>query len=342
MTIRAGDLEGIIPAVIVPMRDDESIDLAAYEGYVRWLVGLGIVGLAVNVDTGEGPYLTPDERRAVIETTRRVAPSTVSIVAGVGGPATRTAVDNARAAAAAGADALLVFPTPAFLNDPLDPHVLVDHHAALAQATGLPLVVFQLGPIFGGVNYPADALARVLELPEVIGLKDASFDAQRFLATRDLVRSAGHPVTLLTGNDNFLLESFVLGATGGLLGYGAVGAGLLVELLDAVRSGDVEAARQIQPRVQGFCDYIYGRPIGDYRARCKVALVHMGLLAPDQTFVRRPYLSLWEREHEAAARAVADAGLTDVGSPYRQGQTSGRGHDYAGAGLAPGVGTGGG
>ena len=279
MTIKAAALEGIIPASIVPMREDESIDLAAYEGYVRWIVELGIVGLAVNVDTGEGPYLTPDERRAVIETTRRVAPSTVSIVAGVGGPATRAAVENARAAASAGADAVLVFPTPAFLNDPLDPRVVVDYHAAIADASGLPIVVFQLGPVFGGLDYPAEALARVLELPEVIGLKDASFDAQRFVMTRDIVRLAGHPVTLLTGNDNFLLESFLLGATGGLLGYGAVGAGLLVELLDAVRSGDIERARAMQPRVQGFCDYIYGRPIGDYRARCKVALVHMGLLA---------------------------------------------------------------
>ena len=310
----AADLEGIIPAVIVPMRADEAIDLDAYERYLRWITRLGIVGLAVNVDTGEGPYLTPDERRAVIETTRRVAPPSVAVVAGVGGPSTRAALDNARAAAAAGADALLVFPTPAFLNDPLDVAVMVDYHAAIADASGLPIVVFQLGPIFGGVDYPAEALARVLEQPAVIGLKDASFDAQRFLATRDLVAAAGHRITLLTGNDNFLLESFVLGATGGLLGYGAVGAGLLVELLDAVRSGDIAAARALQPRVQGFCDYIYGRPIGDYRARCKVALVHMGLLEPDRTFVRRPFLSLWDQEREAAAMAVEAAGLTQVGS----------------------------
>jgi hypothetical protein len=65
----------------------------------------------------------------------------------------------------------------------------------------------------------------------------------------------------------------------------------------------------MQPRVQGFCDYIYGRPIGDYRARCKVALVHMGLLAPEQTFVRPPYQSLWERDKELAKQAVEKAGL---------------------------------
>ena len=195
-------------------------------------------------------------------------------------------------------------PQPSLFNT-----AVYDYHKAIAEASGLPLIVFQLGPIFGGVNYPPHALAKVLELPEVIGLKDASFDAQRFVMTRDIVRQANHPVTLLTGNDNFLLESFLLGAQGGLLGYGAVGVGLLVEMLQAVKERAFDRAVAMQPRVQGFCDYIYGRPIGDYRARCKVALVHMGLLTPEQTYVRPPFLSLWEAEREAARRAVEQAGL---------------------------------
>jgi hypothetical protein len=65
----------------------------------------------------------------------------------------------------------------------------------------------------------------------------------------------------------------------------------------------------MQARVQGFCDYIYGKPIGDYRARCKVALVHMGILTPEQTFMRPPYLSLWEVEQAMAYQAVEVAGL---------------------------------
>jgi 4-hydroxy-tetrahydrodipicolinate synthase len=312
--MKASDLEGIIPAVIVPMRRDYSIDFEAFRRYLDWVVAQGPVGLAVNVDTGEGPYLTPDERVQVIQTAREVAAGRCAIIAGCGGPGTLTAAAHAKAACDAGADALLVFPTPAFLNDPLDARIVYDYHKAIAEASGLPLIVFQLGPIFGGVNYPPHALAKVLELPEVIGLKDASFDAQRFVITRDIVRQANHPVTLLTGNDNFLLESFLLGAQGGLLGYGAVGVGLLVEMLRAVKERAFDRAIAMQPRVQGFCDYIYGRPIGDYRARCKVALVHMGLLTPEQTYVRPPFLSLWEAEREAARRAVEKVGLLGVGA----------------------------
>ncbi len=305
------NLNGIIPAVIVPMRQDYSIDFDAYRHYLEWVISKQPVGLAVNVDTGEGPYLTPEERRQVIRTTREVAAGRCFVVAGVGGPSTIQAVANANAARDAGADALLVFPTAAFLNDPLDPHIMVDYHQAIADASGLPLIMFQLGPIFGGVNYPPQALAATLRIPQIIGLKDASFDALRFVSTRDIIRQADHPITLLTGNDNFLLESFLLGAQGGLLGYAAVGVGLLVDMLNALVRKDFAQAAAMQERVQGFCDYIYGRPIGDYRARCKVALVHMGLLRPEQTHVRPPYISLWEAEHEAAQRAVDKAGLLE-------------------------------
>lgn len=306
------NLEGIIPAVIVPMRRDYSIDFEAFRHYLEWIVSQGPVGLAVNVDTGEGPYLTPDERVQVIQTAREVASGKCYIVAGVGGPGTLTAIANAKAARDAGADVLLVFPTPAFLNDPLDLNIAYGYHREIAEASGLPLIVFQLGPVFGGVNYAPEALAKVLTLPQVIGLKDASFDAQRFSLTRDIVRQADHPITLLSGNDNFLLESFLLGAEGGLLGYAAVGVGLLVEMLNAIAMEDFAKAAAMQSRVQGFCDYIYARPLGDYRARCKVALVHMGLLTPEQTFVRPPFLSLWDAEKDAAHRAVQEAGLLEV------------------------------
>ena len=310
--MKATDLEGMIPAVIVPMRKDYSIDFEAFQHYLEWVVSLVPVGLAVNVDTGEGPYLTPDERARVIQTARKVSAGKCFVVAGVSGPGTQTAMANARAARDAGADALLVFPTPAFLNDPLDPQIPYQYHRAIAVASGLPLIVFQLGPVFGGVDYPPDALERLLTLPQVVALKDASFDPQRFMLTRDLVRKADHPVTLLTGNDNFMLESLLLGAQGGLLGFAAVGVGLLVEMLDAIKHKDFDKATGMQAQVQGFCDYIYGRPFGDYRARCKVALVHMGLLTPDQTYVRPPYISLWDADAEKARQAVERAGLLAV------------------------------
>lgn len=307
------DLEGMIPAVVVPMRSDLSIDFEAYESYLNWVVSQQPVGIAVNVDTGEGTYLTMEERQEVIRVARKVAYGHCFVVAGVGGPATAVAVANAHVAQDAGADAILIFPTPAYLNDPLDDRIPYQYHKAIAEAVDLPIIVFQLGLVFGGANYTQSSLEKLLELPQIIGLKDASFDAQRFMATRDIVRHASHSITLLTGNDTFMLESLLLGAKGGLLGFGSVGVGLMNEMIAAVNENRFNDAADMQSRVQGFCDYIYAKPYGDYRARAKVALVAMGLLTPELTYVRPPYLSLWEGEKDNAMQAVIRAGLLDVG-----------------------------
>lgn len=306
------DLAGTIPALVVPMKSDYSIDYGAFRSYVEWIVSLGPAGIAVNVDTGENAYLSAEERVEVIKVARLASGNACAVIAGVGGPGTAAAVQNARQAAQAGAHALLVFPTPAFLNQPLDPKIVVDYHRAIADASSLPLVAFNLSPIFGGVLYEEDALSRLLELPGIVAIKDASFDLGRFVGVRDAIRRSGRQITLLNGNDPFLLEALILGAHGGLLGYGAVGASLLIQLQHSVVRHEFAAALELQPKVQDFCDYIYGVPMGNYRARCKVALVHMGVISPELTYVRPPFPSLWETEREPARRAVEAAGLLAV------------------------------
>ena len=213
------DLAGIIPAIVTPMTDDGEIDESSVEPYVDWLVTQGPVALAVNVDTGEGPHLSRDERRRMLTLVREAVDGRCAIVAGVGGPSTRDGVMNALQAADAGADALLVFPVGAFLSQPLRLDVAVGYHEAIAAATDLPLILFQLQPALGGVIFPAAVLDRLLAIPSVVAIKEASFDPLRFTGMRARVDAAGRPITLLTGNDNFIAESFLLGAEGALLGF---------------------------------------------------------------------------------------------------------------------------
>ncbi len=167
------DLEGIIPAVIVPMREDYSIDYPAYQAYLEWVIAQGASGLAVNVDTGEGPYMTAEERSEVIRVTKMVSAGRCFVVAGIGGPSTSFAMNNAREAREAGADALLVFPTGAFINTPLTPPrdggLSQEHCRCIGTAVDS---IQPTDPIFGGVNYQPEPLAAALELPEVIGLKN--------------------------------------------------------------------------------------------------------------------------------------------------------------------------
>jgi 4-hydroxy-tetrahydrodipicolinate synthase len=301
------DLAGIIPALVTPMHDDDSVAAAAIPSYVEWLIDQGPIALAVNVDTGEGPHLSRDERQLVLETVVATTTRRVHVVAGVGGPSTRDAVVNARAAAAAGADALLVFPVPSFLSTPLRADMLLRYHEAIAEAVDLPLILFQLQPALGGVLFPAEILARLLTIPSVVALKEASFDPLVFTQVRTAVAASGRAVTLLTGNDNFIAESMLLGAEGALLGFATLGTREHVDLLEAVRRRDMATVERIGPRLQRLADVIFAPPVVDYRARIKEALRLLGVI-PGAT-VRPPLLAIRPAEVMIIADALRAASL---------------------------------
>jgi 4-hydroxy-tetrahydrodipicolinate synthase len=232
-----------------------------------------------------------------------------AVVGGVASATTADAVATALMYKEAGADGVVVFPNAAFRNAPLDPRIPYEYHKAIADEAGLPIILFQLAPVFGGVNYSREVLLRLLEIPEVVAIKEASFDAQYFAHTVETVRMAGRPITVLTGNDRFIAESFLLGATGALLGFCAIGCGMVAAMLDKFLAGQVEAAMAMRPRVQGFADFIYKDPVLDYRARCKVALAHVGVIDRGLTYVRPPMLQIDAEEFEEIGDALARAGM---------------------------------
>ena len=301
------DLRGIIPAIVTPMTNDGDLDVPALRRYTRWLVEQGPVALAVNVDTGEGPHLTADEKRQTLETVAEVASGKCKIVGGIAGPSTAQGVSNARAAQAAGSDALLVFPIPAFLGQPLNPEVPYRYHAAIAEAVDLPLILFQLQPALGGVLFTTEILHKLITIPSVAAIKEASFDAMRFLQVKAALESASRKITFLTGNDNFICESFILGAEGALLGFSTLGTQEQVRMLKAVQRGDFNEARELGCRLQPLADVIFAPPVTDYRARTKEALKMLGIL--DHTTVRPPLLPIAENEREVIQRALQTAGL---------------------------------
>src|SRR6476469_4632703 len=108
------NLDGLIPATVLPMDADGQIDEPALSSYIAWVAGQGPVALAINVDTGEGPHLTHDEKVRVLHVVRET--TDLPIVAGLAGPSTEAAVRQAKDFKAAGANALLVFPITAYLS----------------------------------------------------------------------------------------------------------------------------------------------------------------------------------------------------------------------------------
>jgi 4-hydroxy-tetrahydrodipicolinate synthase len=301
------DLRGIIPAIVTPMTNDGELDLQTLRRYVQWLTEQGPVALAVNVDTGEGPHLTADEKRQTLETVAEAVAGKCKVIGGIAGPSTAQGVANARAAQAAGADALLIFPIPAFLGQPLHPEVPYRYHAAIAEAVDLPLILFQLQPALGGVLFTTEILHKLITIPSVVAIKEASFDAMRFLQVKAALESASRKITFLTGNDNFICESFILGAEGALLGFSTLGTAEQVSMLAAIQRGDIAEGRELGSRLQPLADIIFAPPVTDYRARTKEALKMLGVLS--NTTVRPPLLPVSEVEREIVQRALQNAGL---------------------------------
>jgi 4-hydroxy-tetrahydrodipicolinate synthase len=303
------NLKGVLPAAILPMNANFEPDYKAFAKYIHWLITQNAASIAVNMDTGEGPQLSASEKRHVIEVAVDAAGGRCGIVSGVMGGTTQDAVEAAKCYRDAGADGLVVFPNAAFRNEPLDDRIPVDYHRAIADASGLPLILFQLAPIFGGVNFKRETLLKLLEIPAVVAIKEASFDAQYYAYTIETLKMSDHKVTLLTGNDRFITEGFMLGAEGALLGFCAIGCGMVAEMLNTFQKHDWQIALGMRAKVQGFANVIYRDPMLDYRARCKVALAHIGVIDFDQVFVRPPMLQIGEKESKEIKTALIQAGM---------------------------------
>ncbi len=298
------DLNGLIPATVLPMDADGRIDEPALRAYIGWVVAQGPIALAINVDTGEGPHLTHDEKVRVLGIVNDV--TDLPIVAGLAGPSTEAAVRQATDFKAAGADALLVFPIPAYLSEPLDVRVPVAYHEAVASV-GLPLILFQLQPALGGLNFAPDTLRALASIDGVVAIKEASFDARRFVDVARLLEDLPRPITLLTGNDNFILESFMLGATGALIGFGAVMTREQVDMIDAWKAGRIDEAKALGRRVQRLADVTFAAPVGDYRVRLKECLRILGVL--ESAHVRRPLMPIRDEERAFLAEVLREVGL---------------------------------
>jgi 4-hydroxy-tetrahydrodipicolinate synthase len=300
------DYNGLIPATVLPMTDDARIDEAALRSYMRHVAQATIHAVAINVDTGEAPHLTHDERVRVIEIVVDEIGDRVPVIAGLPAQFTEQAVSFGRDYKTAGASALLVFPISAYQGAPLEAELVLRYHTAVGDGVDLPLVLFNLTPSLGGVLLSPEIIERLCGLAPVAAIKDASFDARTFVEVVAAVRQQRRPVAILTGDDDFIYESFVLGADGALLGFGAVPTRQLAEMIDLAVAGRLAESKAVMDRLTPLERAMFAQPIRDYRARAKEALVMQGIIP--RAVVREPLLPISESDREAMRNAMVLAG----------------------------------
>jgi 4-hydroxy-tetrahydrodipicolinate synthase len=208
---------------------------------------------------------------------------------------------------AAGADALAVFPPfPVFLGNPVPSEMIYRYHKAIADGVGLPLIAFQFPKAFGP-DFPPDTLARLASIPQVIGLKEASFDTTKTVETIATARTLPRKLGILTGSDTFIWEAMVMGCDGALIGFAGTATDQLIEMHRAAATRDYDRGAAIWARLGPLARYCWRAPIRDYRPRMKEVLKLQGLF-PHAT-VRPPQLPVDDAERAEIARLVKLAGL---------------------------------
>ncbi len=300
-------LEGIIPAVVTPMKSDFSVDFVQLKNYISWIKSFdGLGGVAVNMDTGEGIHLSRDEKMKILETWVENVNGKFPILCGLTTRYTKEAVDEAKLIEKIGADAIVVFPIPAYAGNPLPSEIPYRYHKAISDAVDLPLVLFQLQPSLSGVFYDDETLLRLVSIKNVIGIKEASADALKFVQTMSVLRNSGRKISILTGNDDFILESFILGADGALIGFGTIAVAEQIEMFKAVKERNYDRAFEIYSKIKPLEEVIFSPPVRDYRARVKEALKMIGVLKT--SFVRPPLLPVSNRDKERIKKALKNLG----------------------------------
>lgn len=236
-------LQGIIPALITPYHEDESLDVVGLRALVSHLLP-DVDGLLVNGTTADFPLLTHAERQEAIAAVVEVADGQKPVLAGTGAVATREAIALTREAQAAGADAALVV-APYYLRPSLVG--LERHFAAIAAALpDFPILLYNF-PQLAGQPIPPDMVVRLAAIPNIVGMKDTSGDLAYMLEVLERVPS---DFQVLVGRGTVFLPAIAAGAIGGILACANLIPAQWQAVYRAIRAGDWKAARAGQYAAQ--------------------------------------------------------------------------------------------
>jgi 4-hydroxy-tetrahydrodipicolinate synthase len=237
-------LRGIIPPVVTPMQANEDLDLPKLRQWIEALIGHGVHGVFVLGTTGEFYALDDGEKEAVIAAAVEQVGGRVPVLAGTGAETTREAVRVTRIAERAGANGVSVI-TPYYMT-PTQAEI-ADHFRRVAESTRLPVLLYNNPATCGGVRLDIDTVARLAEVPNVVGIKDSSGDLQNLI---EYVRvTPREKFAVFQGRDTLIVPALQFGAAGSVPGTANIAPELCVGLYEAFRRGDVAAAQAIQLRL---------------------------------------------------------------------------------------------
>jgi 4-hydroxy-2-oxoglutarate aldolase len=243
----AEKLRGILIPFTTPFGEDGEVDAPALGSNLAKWEGSGIAGYVALGSTGERAHLEERERAAVIEAAREATPEALAFVVGVGEHGTRATVNDARRAARAGADALLVM-APHFYRGAMTADALAAHFERVADDSPVPVILYNI-PQNTGVALAPETIARLSEHANVVGLKDSSGDVATLMETIRFVGAPRADFVVTVGHAGVLHPALVAGAGGAILAAACVVPRLCVAVFEAAAAGEHERARELQRRL---------------------------------------------------------------------------------------------
>jgi len=294
-------LTGIVPPLVTPMRDRDELDLPGLERLVEHILAGGVAGVFLLGTTGEGPSLSYRLRRELVERVCRQVRQRVPVLVGITDTAFVEALNLARFAADAGADALVAAP-PYYL--PGGQPELREYLGHLVPELPLPLFLYNM-PALTKVSFELETVRSAMEEPRIIGLKDSSGDMAYFRGAAGLL-AIREDWSLLIGPEERLMEAVLAGGHGGVSGGANLFPALYVSLYGACRAGDAARAGRLHAQVIRVSNALYhiGRHPSAFIKGVKCALSCLGVC---DDFMAEPF-----HRFRASERALVEQRLAEL------------------------------
>ncbi|MER8426264.1 4-hydroxy-tetrahydrodipicolinate synthase [Mesorhizobium sp. M1403] len=290
-------LRGSLTALVTPFEKSGRFDEKAFRAFIAWQIAEGTTGVVPVGTTGESPTLSHDEHRQVVKVCIEVAKGRVPIVAGAGSNNTEEAVGLVQYAEKVGADAALVV-TP-YYNRPTQ-RGLYAHFAAVAKATSLPIIIYNIPPRSVVDMSPETMGQLVHDFKNIVGVKDATGKVERVSEQR---ATCGKDFIQLSGEDASALGFNAHGGVGCISVTANVAPRLCAEFQEATLSGDSAKALDLQDRLLPLHKAIFLEP---GVSGAKYALSKLGKV---ENVLRSPLMTVEPSTAEKIDAAMKHAGL---------------------------------
>lgn len=287
----------LLTAMVTPFSSNGDVDYARAEALTSRLIENGSTGLVVCGTTGEGPTVEPREKLELFRVVKRAA-GKIPVIANTGDNETAFSVEMTKQASAQGIDGILM--VVPYYNKPSQ-EGLYQHFKAIASATELPCILYNV-PARTSRNLTAQTTARLSEIKNIIGIKEASSDLNQIAYIR---ASTPDEFLIYSGNDNDTLPMLLLGAGGVISVASHVAGKMMREMMDAFWNGHIARARELHLKLLPLVDALFP-PSTPSPAPVKAAL---GLQGFDCGGLRLPLVECNEAERDAVKAALQNAGL---------------------------------